>query len=252
MRGKRVIAADWQQPLAWDKAAAATGVRRRVFCGSMCDVFEDRADLIEPRAALFDLINGTPNLDWILLTKRPENIRRMIGPATARVLGLPSNLWLGTSIEDQRAADERIPHLLTCRDLAPVLFLSCEPLVGPIDFTVKCPPAFQPTLRSDRINWVILGGESGPKARPGNVDWIRSIIRQCRAAGVPCFVKQLGGNPFDGYRQGYVLMKRTMSLNDPKGGDPDEWPKDLRVREFPEGRMSIAQSETMRAKWDRV
>ena len=164
--------------------------------------------------------------------------QRLMGDRIALIWPLP-NVWLGTSVEDQKTADERIPHLL--RVPAVVRFLSCEPLLGPVSLRVKCPPEFQPILRSDRINWVIAGGESGPHARPCNVAWLRSIRDQCKAAGVPLFVKQLGRAPMLSYAEATGAAIRPqlepellpLKLADPKGGDMAEWPEDLRVRELP-------------------
>lgn len=144
-------------------------------------------------------------------------------------------LWLGVSVENQAAADERIPLLL--QTPAAVRFLSCEPLLSAIDLRpwlhdsncllptggpcICCEP------REICIDWVIIGGESGPGVRPCDVGWVRSIVEQCKAAGVACFVKQLGARPVARDR------RITMHLRDRKGGDPSEWPEDLRVREFP-------------------
>lgn len=241
------------------------------------------------RSDLFALIDATPNLDWLLLTKRPENIRRMwpvtktqiarageildIGdeggrafmesqPDAIRPRVCRSNVWLGCSIANQEDADTNIPELLKCRDLSPVLFLSCEPLIGPVDLkkwlpqisdagqligtiTYGDPPMFEHFVPN--IDWVIVGGESGPKARPCDLTWIRSIRKQCKAVGVSCFIKQLGARPYDssdengrcecpqwtercesdGHPTGFFRLK------DRKGGDPSEWLEDLRVREFP-------------------
>lgn len=116
--------AKWREPIRWDAAAKAAGIRRRVFCASMADVFEDRPDLAEPRARLAYVIGKTPNLDWLLLTKRPENIARLWITDV-----VPPNVWLGTTVEDQERADERIPHLLAVP--AAVRFLSVEPLLSP-------------------------------------------------------------------------------------------------------------------------
>lgn len=152
----------------------------------------------------------------------------------SRRLTLPSNLWMGTSVENQAAADERIPHLRYVP--AVVRFLSVEPLLGPVD-----------DLPLAGIDWVIVGGESGPKARPCDVSWIRSIRDQCKAAGVPCFVKQLGAHvrdlgamaahsfePEECWPAGTKQDGTTILLADKKGGDWSEWPEDLRVREFPQ------------------
>lgn len=147
------------------------------------------------------------------------------------------NVWLGVSVEDQKTANERIPLLLDTP--AAVRIVSCEPLLGPIDIEALWS---RRTYRGDTvsgymdyddIDWVIVGGESGPGARPCNVEWIRSIVRQCKEAGTPVFVKQLGSLP-------YEPTSRTtdipMKLCHPKGANPAEWPADLRVREFPKDR----------------
>lgn len=242
----------WRKPLKWEREAKAAGVRRRVFCASLADVFEDREELELWRANLFDVIDETPNLDWLLLTKRPENIQRMWPqiprnkePLYVGNIDQPPwrhNVWLGTSISDQATADKGIPELLKCRDLAPVLFLSAEPLLGPIDLTGQLVSsdgfvsalADGPIHVSDGgrgIDWVIVGGESGPNARPCHMEWIRSLVDQCRAIGHPCFVKQLGAWPLHHGDIGDARAVRRM--NHAKGGDPAEWPEDLRVREFP-------------------
>lgn len=202
----RKIAAEstWNNPLRWDRKAAADGVRRRVFCASLSDVFEDRRDLDEPRARLWGLIEATPNLDWLLLTKRPEAVVRL---APGRwVEGSPDNVWVGTTVENQAAADERIPHLLLVP--ARIRFLSCEPLLGPVDFagmgSVSCSrclprwlggkghPLLGPDSKHNGIQWVIAGGESGAAARPMHPAWVRSLRDQCAAAGVPFHFKQWG------------------------------------------------------------
>jgi protein gp37 len=218
-RGTRVIAAEsyWRQPLAWNAAARAAGERHRVFCASLADVFEGDdtmpAESVRPvrdaRARLFNLIDATPFLDWLLVTKRPENIRGMwpggymnpppMGPTLTR----RPNVWLLTSVEDQPSADKRIPELLKCRDLAAVLGLSIEPLLGPVDLTRAKPrnvPAWWQGNRNplSRIDWVIVGGESGHHARPMHPEWPRGLRDQCQAAGVPFFFKQWGD-----WRHGY-------------------------------------------------
>jgi len=199
--GRRVFSeSHWAEPRAWDRAAARDGVRRRVFCGSMCDVFEDHSGLDGQRGKLWDLIGETPNLDWLLLTKRPENIAGMCG-----VLGA-SNVWLGTSVEDLTRGLYRVPLLL--RLPATIRFLSLEPLLEPVRLVLH---SADPT---GWIDWVIVGGESGPGARPMDQGWARDILRKCRALRVPFFMKQLGGHP-------------------DKRDDLREWPEDLRVRELP-------------------
>jgi protein gp37 len=170
----------WNEPLRWDRRAAEDGVRRRVFCASMADVFEDRRDLDPPRERLWDLIESTPNLDWQLLTKRPQNVVRLARWGTRE---WPANVWLGTTVEDQQRAEERIPHLK--RIPARVRFLSCEPLLGPV--------YIRPWLPLGGIHWVIVGGESGPKHRPMNLDYARALREQCAFGHVPFFFKQVGG-----------------------------------------------------------
>lgn len=349
--GSRVVASEemWAKPLKWNKAAEKAGQRHRVFCASMADVFEDwdgecsdhqgnahytsdndaskmvanwqmqgcdsdgyhYTTLDDVRRRLFALIDATPNLDWLLLTKRPENVFKM-WPNTVhaweqfigkRSLSDPPprltkpNVWLGTSISDQATADNAIPKLLKLRALSPVLFLSAEPLVGPIEFSDVSRRSDAVKMLGKRalfgIDWVIVGGESGHNARPCDAEWIRSIRDQCQAAGVPCFVRQLGSRSyyssdidedcqFTSYEQwvgkasswlggvsgGGVRYKKrenvvcvdtagrqclrgdgfmrardegtfpvrwhqVIEYVDPKGGDWEEWPADLRVRQFP-------------------
>src|SRR5690606_9507585 len=233
------------------------------FVNSMSDLFHESLTN-EQIAAVFGVMAATHQHTYQILTKRPQRMRdwfawvgddglrwsRMVAairqnyphrPALGRrvIEGLDSqvlqwplpNVWLGVSCEDQARANERIPLLLETP--ATVRFVSAEPLLGPIALrawmprhavteTDDCAPwcsACGPTGPLPRIDWVIVGGESGPGARPCDVDWIRSIVRQCREAGTACFVKQLGSR---------------LGLRDPKGGDPSEWPEDLRVRETPE------------------
>ncbi len=241
--GTRVVAAEsaWREPLKWDRAAKAAGERHRVFCASLADVFEGidtmPAESWEPvaeaRVRLFKMIAiDTPNLDWLLLTKRPENVKPVLDAVSERVdhyaaesIAFAWNLrvWLGTSVENQAAADARIPHLISAP--AAVRFLSCEPLLGPVDLSEWLDPV-QPlfvcqrcgdefaegekgqdgrhpycggegapngeTEPSSDIHWVIAGGESGPGARPMHPDWARSLRDQCRAAGVAFHFKQWG------------------------------------------------------------
>lgn len=188
----------WQGPIAWDRKAAKAGERHRVFCASTADVFEARADLDPARARLFRLIENTPNLDWLLLTKRPDHMAEWF---RAQVGGFrwPANAWAGATVEDQRRADERIPHLL--RVPARVRFLSMEPLLGAVEFSdvTRRSDAVEQLGRKalDGISWVIAGGESGPRARPSHPDWFRSLRDQCVAAGVRFHFKQIGAwRPF--------------------------------------------------------
>lgn len=204
----------WKQPLRWNRNAEKTGTRPKVFCASLADVFEDRPDLIEPRERLWRLILATPALDWLVLTKRPENIAWMLPaymPNYIAEAGLMNqeeireNLWLGTTVEDQAAADERIPELMKIP--AAVRFLSCEPLLESIEpLSIKFP---------GQIDWVIVGCESGPNRRPCSLDWVRSLRDRCQVDGVPVFIKQLdiGGQ----------VVKEL-----------DQFPDDLRIREVPQ------------------
>jgi protein gp37 len=190
------------------------------------------------RRRLFGLIDTTPNLDWLLLTKRPENIRKMtfgskpkLSTALKHKAGTPeaniwhrNNVWLGTTVENQEQADKRTPELLKCADLSPVLWLSIEPMLGEIDlgtclgawnFSI---PALRHAMNGKRlIEWVVCGCEQGPQhkpLRPMNLDWARSLRDQCQAAGVAFFMKQ-------------------MEVNGRVTDDMNDFPQDLQVREFP-------------------
>jgi protein gp37 len=233
----RTAKSTWAQALTWNRAHdgffARHGRRQRVFCASLADIFDNEVDA-RWRADLFRLIRETPNLDWLLLTKRIGNAKAMIDSAlddghlrTSREPYWPwPNVWLGSTIVNQKEADRDIPKLLAIP--ARVHFLSCEPLLGPINvrgylmqgndpaecgncgkyhgFT-RCPNYGGIALTRDRgdghpcddfrrvnfaINWVISGGESGAKARPSHPDWHRSLRDQCDAAVVPYLFKQWG------------------------------------------------------------
>jgi protein gp37 len=288
-------------PLQWRKPC-------RIFVNSMSDLFhEGLTD--EAIAAVFGVMASAPQHTFQVLTKRPANMKRFfdqgdpVGSFLAAadragvavrlidsrkdwLLGDPlPNVWLGVSVEDQATADERIPLLL--QTPAAVRFVSYEPAIGEIDFqciewqrvngsdyfdslSKQRHPFDDVGLNGAALDWVIVGGESGPGARPFDVAWARETIRQCRKAGVACFVKQMGsfvrerndmlsaepdppdpsywpepdcgwddgygGNiqrDLDGYRDGYQGAPIRIRLKDRKGGDPAEWPEDLRVREFP-------------------
>ena len=165
----------WAEPHKWNAAAEREGCKQRVFCASMADVFDAEAPA-EALDRLFELIRATPWLDWLLLTKRPERIRSSL-PADWG--GGYKNVWLGVTVEDQGAANTRIPLLVEVP--AAVRFLSIEPLIGPID-----------NLQLDRIDWVIVGGESGPRVRAMQPSWVRSLHDTCSTAGVAFFFKQWG------------------------------------------------------------
>lgn len=213
----------WQEPLKWNREAMTAGERQRVFCGSMCDWTEihqnatTNARMNIERAKLFDMIDRTPMLDWLLLTKRPENIVRHL--PVDWLQNPRDNVWLGTTCENQEQA-KRIPLLV--RVPAAVRFLSCEPLLGPIDFlsphiqyeTWQVGESFHGPNRLQGIHWVIVGGESGHGARPMDEEWARDIKAQCLDTGVDFFMKQMGG----------AIDKRH---------DLEDMPEDLRIQQFP-------------------
>lgn len=301
----------WKAPLRWNaeaRAAQEAGLkvnRRRMFCASMADVFEDQpeasrthagtngrvptgkgstrevrfVDIATERLRLLRLVYDTPHLDWLLLTKRPGNIVPVLKAAHNALAEIPLreltekddalmgwlyrwlhgiappvNVWLGTSVEHQMAAEERIPLLLQ----APAVqyFLSCEPLLGPVDLPLKyccgC-HGFTPTIEVNNgkdwgcarcktykgsykgrafqpssvrgIGWVIVGGESGSRARLQNPEWVRGIQAQCKEAGVPFLFKQMG-----------LVWGKTVGGTDKHGGKLDEIPAEFRVRESPASR----------------
>lgn len=232
---------------------------------------------------------------FLVLTKRPERMRAycdremqatdedidritpLLGPEERAAVGrwaadylrggatVAPNVWLGTSVEDQAAADERIPHLLATP--AAVRFLSCEPLLGPLDLSawldIACYRCTHPRrehyfgenggtshccwgafrdecgctgyVRNARpwIDWVIVGGESGSRARPMDLAWARSLVQQCKAAGVAAFVKQLGSVPVQCDEATLPGEPFAIHLHESHGRDMSEWPEDLRVREWP-------------------
>ena len=203
---------NWKQPRRWDRKAELAGKPAKVFCASMADVF-DNAWRQGVRPALWSLIRDTPNLIWLLLTKRVGNIPDMLPPDWGA--GYP-NVCLMITVVTQGEADRDIPKLIEIP--ARWHALSMEPLLEPVRLG-------QWLLDLD---WVIVGGESGPKARPYGFRWPKEIIDECETAGVAVFHKQAGSNPywFDG---------EPIKLDHRKGEDPGEWPIQLRVQQFPEG-----------------
>ena len=242
-------------PMHWRKP-------RMVFVNSMSDLFHRDVpfDFID---RVFAVMALCPQHRFQVLTKRPERMAEYYERNRAEgwvsvakeILAIDPdyqsagcyngplpNVWLGTSIEDQGTADERVTHMQRCP--AAVWFLSCEPLLSEVTLPIVvgcrlcnhpgpqvlsrdgCPSCGGSGQEPNCIDWVIVGGESGHGARPCDVKWIRQIVAHCGAAGVPCFVKQLGSNPVvDGHRR--IKLKHS------KGGDPSEWPEDLRVQEMP-------------------
>src|ERR1051326_2092369 len=268
---RRTTPENWRKPFRWN-LCSPHWERARVF-PSLCDWLDDEVP-IQWLADFLQLIYDTPNLDWLLLTKRPEQWQRVgivcgldgleenfnIWLAQWGKGNAPRNVWVGVSVEDQKRAEERIPHLLKIP--AKLRFLSVEPLIGPMEITwclggwyaEQIAKGFPEPLASavrdcsdvDGVDWVIVGGESGLGARPCNIDWVKSIVSQCESASIPCFVKQLGQNcitdnancedwpdetvidaqGFEGFPAGHIRLSK-------KGSDPSEWPEDLRVRQFP-------------------
>lgn len=167
----------WSQPIKWNRDAAVLGTRTRVFCASMADVFEDRAELDPHRDRLWNLIEATPNLDWLMLTKRPDQVMSKVRWGN----DWPKNVWLGTTVELQKRADELLPLLAEIP--AKIRFISAEPLLGPLEISEHL---------GTTINWVITGGESGAKARPASPAWFRSLMLQCMEKDVAFHFKQWG------------------------------------------------------------
>lgn len=235
----------------------------RLFTASLSDVF-DLAWPIAGHVALFEAIAECTNVNFILVTKRPQLWRdvalrvatyfetptslaaingiRAGRLASAWLAGkVPDNVCVLASVEDQSYALRRIPDLL--RIPARWHGLSLEPLLGPVlldgillEWLAPFHEHDAMLNRTPRLDWLVIGGESGPKARPCNIDWIRSLASQGKEAGVAVFVKQLGSAP---YKYGGSVMepffRDFIKLKHKKGGDPSEWPADLRVREWPEG-----------------
>lgn len=288
----RVRSKDFEAPLEWNRQGlvcvdcgqpvrgndcpcgqvGATGRlrRRRVFSLSLGD-WLDLEVPSEWRGEMLDVIRRCPELDWLLLTKRPENWLHCLGAVNENCDGMtdeslcewinawagdcpPPNVSLGVSVEDQAAAEERIPELL--KSPAAKRFLSLEPLLGPVDLTRVAFPTgitedvlrtevkeeFKPILgKLHGIDWVIVGGESGPGARVCRVEWIRSVVHQCAAARVPVFVKQMGANVLsreDDFHApmadvGATEIDWRVYFRKRKGDQPSEWPADLRIRQFP-------------------
>jgi len=230
-------------PLRWKKP-------RRIFVNSMSDLFHESLSALDI-GRVFEVMERCPQHTFQILTKRADVMREFM-QAEYATEPPPRNVWLGVSVEDQQRADERIPHLLATP--AALRFLSVEPLIGPVDLGLAgtmpkdISPRYAPV--SDRIGWVIVGGESGLGARPCALEWIERIVEECETADVPVFVKQLGAFVVSEWRTAPPdMMKGAVpanmratngeawawraGLDDRKGGDVTEWPENLRTREFP-------------------
>lgn len=195
---KRTSVSNWTLPVRWnnlhEQFFAQNGRRRRVFCASLADVFDNRADR-QWRKDLWALVRSTPNLDWLILTKRVGNVASMLPSDWGN--GFP-NVWLGISVVNQVEADRDIPKLLATP--AKIRWLSMEPLLGPVTFEgLFANPSFanDTTNALEELNWVVVGGESGSLARPIELEWVETLRDQCAAVDVPFFFKQWGGTAKD-------------------------------------------------------
>lgn len=201
----------WNQPRVWNKRARRIGRPLTVFCGSMKDVFEDHPPLPDERAKLWPLIEETPDLRWMLATKRPENAEAMV-PAQWMEEGWPEHVWLMVSAETQKFADQRWPIALDL-PVRGIRFASCEPLLEDLDLTEYLGPG--------RLDWVIAGGGSGQDHRRTELAWLHNLRDQADAAGALFHLKQLG-------------QELAKDLGAPgKGDDPTYWPADLRRQDMP-------------------
>lgn len=205
--------ANRNKPLRWQREAEVDGSRPFVFCSSLADVFDNAVDPAW-RADLFDLIRQTPNLVWLLLTKRPGNVLRMVADmAGGEGVGVwwPTNAALGCTVVNQEEADRDLPKLLAAKaSLQPAFaFLSMEPLLGPVDLVnvrwahgVSMQQAVADGPQA-WLDWVIVGGESGPHARPMDLAWARSIRDQLDNTPAVFNFKQVGGRTAD--KGGHLL-----------------------------------------------
>lgn len=260
-QGTRVVNANWNEPLKWNAQAEKSGKRMRVF-PSLCDPFEEWGGPMSDhlgnnlsmtqgmnfyRSALFDLIRNTPWITWQVLTKRAENIQKfwpMVDagevapfPGTPGCLGKPIkslvyekflNLHLYVSVEDQSRWDDRIPKLIRMRPFVPVIGVSLEPLLEYIDSFSRTATPHPPQF----LDHAIIGGESGPHARPFDAKTAEYLVRHFDIQSVPVFVKQLGSNA--------IQSGQRIALKHPKGGDPSEWPSVVPHRFEPARERDIA------------
>lgn len=209
--------ATFNAPLRWKEPA-------HVFACSWSDWFVEEAD--DWRDEAWDIVRRTPHLTYQILTKRPERIQDHLPTDWGE--GWP-NVWLGVSVENQEYADKRIPLLLQMPTA--VRWISAEPLLGPLDLRPYLQMQYLGMGEEEpMLSWVIVGGESGPHARPMHSDWVRSLRDQCKAAGVACFVKQAG-----------EVLAKEWGCRDHKGGRMEEWPVEFRVREYPEASYAFVR-----------
>jgi len=222
-----------EDPLRWRRG-------RRVFVCSGADLFHAnvRGEYLDQ---VFDVMEKAERHTFMVLTKRPERMRDYLKQRWGDLEVLPGHICIGVSVEDQETCDERIPVLMETP--AAIRYLSAEPLLGPVDLRMG-----DHLDRAGRgLDWVIAGGESGPRARPCALEWLESIVDQCRQHQAAPFVKQLGAFVVSEYRaaqtveEAQELLGRKAQyrwlwragLEDRKGENPEEWPQQLRVREYP-------------------
>ena len=221
----RTSEANWKQPLAWNRKATKDGKPHRVFCASLADVLDNEVPY-EWRNDLWTLVEATPHLSWLLVTKRIGNVQKF-APKSWLSLGFPDHVRLLITVCNQEEADRDIPKLLAlpCKN-----GISYEPALGAIDFfcngRIDGGAKWNVLTSNPGIQWVIVGGESGSKARPFVLGWGKDTIRQCQAAGVPVFFKQAGSRAVNREGMSHPFLDRA-------GADLSEWPEDLKVREFP-------------------
>jgi protein gp37 len=202
---------NWRKPLRWAKKA--NGHRPRVFCASLADWLDNRVPR-QWRSDLGRLIEATPELDWLLLTKRPENYAKL---APWPLDEIPPNVWLGVTCEDQPYYERRWAILSRPRIKASVKFVSYEPALGPLN-------NLQLQSGGSIPDWIICGGESGPGARRMKPGWVRALRDECADLDIAFFMKQVGSH--------HDCWPTDIGG---KGDDMAEWPKDLQVRQFPSG-----------------
>ncbi len=239
-----LIESKLQEPLGWKRP-------RRIFVNSMSDLFHEALP-DEAIARVFHVMHQARQHTFQVLTKRAPRMNSFCGSWLMHSGFSPGgpwplpNVWLGVSVEDQRTADERIPLLLETP--AAVRFVSYEPALGPVSFHAFV--GSHPALDRPGLDWIIVGGESGPGARPFDIGWARNTIAQCKAAGVACFVKQLGAHPYiERDAEGAFCPDYEYRLADKKGGDWTEWPADLRLREFPGVARALRPTASIHSSW---
>ena len=223
----------WKQPIAWDREAAKAGTRPRVFCASLCDWADDEAPAGQ-RDRLWELVRQTTHLDWLLLTKRAANIQQYLPDDWGG--GFP-NVWLGVTCENKQHG---LPRLDILRQIpAAVRFLSCEPLLEDLG-----------EIGLNGIDWVIIGGETGPKARSMDTAWAKSIVEQCRAQGVTPWMKQLGKLPVE---NGAAMT--VLDANGNNAENMDRWPDTLaalKVRELPKVDSDVIETGVNESELRRI